>query len=418
MALQNLQTYFESVNRNEFTKLIEQPCVVTEKVQASSFHVKVDDTGYLYYKSGNKSPMNRIDRTLSSYYEPAIKFFRSIEPEVRQEIPKNWKFGFDYMTEKKTVDVEYDKLPKNNLILTHIQVLSNADHSQIKKVIRDPKVLYKWADILGVQRPQVIFEGTLQSDQKDALISILEASERERQERFKIQGFARTMYSIFNRGLNKTALNDSLDQSIDSIVINFFEGKTAKTFKICEEDKKPIDRKPADSYQISLLDIVEFVGDFNLKEIELEAEQADQRYIDLICVIFNDYIKNNAHRYVGVKFDRPEFSDSDHFKVSTKFIDNTDTIELIEDNETLSHLFQIMIGSFRNKRKKETDVINQDLMDQINELVNRIESKVMSSVKEDEVMSFRGYILNDKMKRQKSPINEGTILTFKQYLNK
>ena len=74
------------------------------------------------------------------------------------------------MIDNKTVDIEYDTLPKNNLILTHIQVLNPNDPTQIKKVIRDPQVLNKWADTLGVQRPPIIFQGKLQSNQKDDLI--------------------------------------------------------------------------------------------------------------------------------------------------------------------------------------------------------------------------------------------------------
>ena len=40
MALQNIKTYFESANTNDFNELLDQPLVVSEKVQASSFHVK------------------------------------------------------------------------------------------------------------------------------------------------------------------------------------------------------------------------------------------------------------------------------------------------------------------------------------------------------------------------------------------
>jgi len=57
------------------------------------------------------------------------------------------------MIDNKTVDIEYEVLPKNNLILTHIQILNPNNDTQIKKVVRDPQILNKWADKLGVQRP-------------------------------------------------------------------------------------------------------------------------------------------------------------------------------------------------------------------------------------------------------------------------
>ena len=175
MALQNLKTYFESTNRNDFEELLKYTCVVTEKLQASSFHARRDSTGQIeFFKSGSKVSMNRVDRTIVKYYENAIKHFKTISSELINEMPTDWKFGFDYMVDKKTIDIEYDLLPKNNLVLTHIQILNPTNPVQIKKVIRDPQILKKWAQKLEVQEPTILFEGQLQSYQKDALIDLLE----------------------------------------------------------------------------------------------------------------------------------------------------------------------------------------------------------------------------------------------------
>jgi len=67
MALQNLKTYFESTNRNDFLELLENTCVVSEKIQASSFHVRKTNDGFEYYKSGSKDAMNKVDRTIVKY---------------------------------------------------------------------------------------------------------------------------------------------------------------------------------------------------------------------------------------------------------------------------------------------------------------------------------------------------------------
>lgn len=418
MALQNIRTYFQEVNRNEFMEILKNPCVITEKVQASSFHTKRTDLGYEYFKSGSKTPLSKIDRTLVRYYEPAIKFFESIDKELREEMPKNWKFGFDYMIDTKTVDIEYDKLPKNGLILTHIQVLSNADHSQIKKVIRDPKILYKWADLLDVQRPHVLYQGVLQSDQKDKLINLLESSDQEWKDSFKNLSFARFVYGIFGQSINKTALSDSLDQDIDSLVLNFFDGKTVKTFKMCEliEDFKD-DRKPSHMYQISILDIIEFVDGFNFESITLESDEAEQRYIDLICILFNKYIEKNASRYIGANFDSAEFASSENFKISTKYIQDSNTIEILDGNDVTSEIFKIMLGSFRNKRKKESDLINSDMLLVLNNLIEKIESVVMQKNDSESVLSFDTYMLQGKLSKQKTPIHESSSFkTFNNFL--
>ena len=43
MALQDLRTYYESVEKEDFNNLLMQKCLVTEKIQASSLHVRRED---------------------------------------------------------------------------------------------------------------------------------------------------------------------------------------------------------------------------------------------------------------------------------------------------------------------------------------------------------------------------------------
>ena len=314
MALQNLKTYFESTNRNDFMQLLDNICVVSEKIQASSFHVKRTDVGFEYYKSGSKDSMNRVDRTIVKYYENAIKYFKSVSGDVAEQMPTDWKFGFDYMVDKKTVDIEYDELPKNHLILTHIQVMNSINPTEIKKVIRDPQVLYKWADILNVQRPQVIFQGKLSDYQKEELVNLLELNEAQFKKDFENKSFTRRIYNIFNRGLNSTGLNMDLDADIDSLILNFFEGKSVKNFKLERFDRvREEDRKPSDMYQIAILDLVEFISQYDITSIELEEDATDMRYIELISALFNAYVEKHATKYIGASFDSADFAQGDYF---------------------------------------------------------------------------------------------------------
>lgn len=406
MALQNLKTYFESANTNEFADLLKVPCVVTEKVQASSFHVKKTSVGFDYFKSGQKSEMDKIDRTIVRYYENAINYFSTLSNDVRDKMPSDWKFGFDYMVDSKTVEIEYDALPKNHLILTHIQVLNPVDPTQVKKVIRDPKVLNEWADYLDVQRPQVIYNGILQSDQKDALEELLSMPENDFTPYFKDRSFTRHIYNIFNKGLNSTALNRGLDKPIDCLILNFFEGKTVKSFKLERFDKKVAeDRKPSDMYQISILDLVEYMSQYDLSKVEVKAEKADERYLELMSSIFNAYMEDNATKYIGASFDSADFATIPGFELNTKYIQNEKTVALVQ-NKVVAELFKIILGSFRKVRTKETSIINADLMTQINDIVNQIEEIVMGTIKEGDVLNFQSYLKHQNLSTQNSPILE------------
>jgi len=407
MALQNLKTYFESENINNFTALLDAKCVVTEKIQASSFHVKKTDTGFNYYKSGSKNEMNKVDRTLVKYYEQAIKYFKSIPIENMSDMPLDWKFGFDYMTEHKTVDIEYEFLPKNNLILTHIQVLNPTNPTQIKKVIRDPNILNKWADTLDVHRPPVIFEGKLSGTQKEELIKLLQTSKNEFTQTYETFSFTRKMYNIFNDGLNAPALNYNLDKDIDGLIVNLYDGKSHKSFKLERFDREyKQDRQPSDMYQLSILDLVEFLTEYNFKDLSLVKEKADERYIELMSNVFNMYVEKHATKYIGTNFNSADFADNKLFELNPAFVSNEKTISLIQ-NPVLAELFKIALGSFRKKRNKETNIINADLMAQINELVEIIESKVMLTANEQDTMNFKTYLNSQDLQHQTSPILEG-----------
>lgn len=414
MALQNLKTYFESANTNDFQDLLKNPCVVTEKIQASSFHVKRNKDGFEYFKSGQKQAMDKVDRTIVRYYENAINYFNTLPKPVREKMPIDWKFGFDYMVDPKTVDIEYDNLPKNSLVLTHVQVLGTSDPTQIKKVIRDPQVLHSWAEILGVQPLPVLHQGVLQSDQKDDLISLLELSTEAYTKHFKDRSFTRTVYNIFNKGLSTSALNLDLDKPIDSLIVTFQDGKGYKMFKLEPFDKKaPEDRKPSDMYQISILDLVEFVSQYDLTKVELAAEKADERYLELISIIFNAYVEKNATKYIGASFDSADFATGKGFELNTRFIQDEKTVSLVQ-NKILAELYKIILGSFRKRRTKETDIINADLMTQINEIVDEIEMMIMGDVKEGDVMNFQTYLKNQNLSTQTSPILEGLKIDYKE----
>ena len=243
-------------------------------------------------------------------------------------------------------------------------------------------------------------------------------SDAERNQAYEALSFTRRAYNIFNNALSKTALNEDLDGDIDSLVINFFDGKTVKNFKLSGARNEVSEaRKPSDTYQISLLDLVEFFSEYDVDNIQLESENADERYIELISNAFNAYVNENAAKYVGVSFDSADFSDRPEFELNTKFIKNEKTIEYV-NNKVLSELYKIAIGSFRKRRAKETDIINADLMEQINTIVDKIEAIVMLKSNESSVMPFKTYLNHQKLKTQESPIDESNLLTFSQFLKK
>ena len=416
MALQNLKTYFEGANIADVDKMLNNKCLVVEKIDASSFHVKRDGSEFSYYKSGSKHKMDLVDRTIVRYYENAIRHFKSVSEDNVKDMPFDWKFGFDYLADNKTIDVEYDILPQSNLILTHIQVLQPSNPNKVRKVIRDTKILEKWAAKLGVAAPPILFEGLLDSGQKDAIKNLLSMSINEFEQNFEDKdkpSFTRTVYGIFSENKKQSALMNDLSKDVAGFIVNFHDGKELKSFKLEKFNKAPAeDRKPSDMYQITILDIVEHLISYDFSEIQLESETPDRRYLELMSGVFNNYIEKNATKYIGAKFDSADFSESPMFELNHKFIQNEKTLTLVQD-KILSELFKITLGSFRKKRNKETDIINKDLMNQMNEIIDNIEGLVMAKTNEADVMNFKQYLLNQNISGQVSPITEGLTVKYK-----
>jgi cytidyltransferase-like protein len=409
MALQNLKTHFEGANISDVDKLLNNKCIVTEKIDGSSFHVKREGSGFVYYKSGSKDKMNVIDRTIVRYYENAIRHFKSVSMDAKEDMPFDWKFGFEYIGDNKTIDIEYDIIPKSNLILTHIQVMQPSNPNKVRKVIRDTKILNKWAGLLEVAPPPVLFEGQLHSGQKDDLKRILGMSVLEFEQTFEDKdrpSFTRAIFGIFNENMKQSALMNDLSKDVSGFIVNFHDGKSLQSFKLEKFNKKDSPaRKPSDMYQITLLDIVEHLAQFNFEDIKLTEEQTDKRYLELMSEVFNNYVEKNATKYIGAKFDSADFSDSPMFELNHKFLQNEKTLTLVQD-KILSELFKITLGSFRKKRNKETDLINTDLMNNINSIIEKIDSLIMAETSENDVQSFNQYLLNKKISTQVSPITE------------
>jgi len=407
MALTKLRDFFRETHRDAFMKMLDSKIHVVEKLSASSFHVKKDALRYKFYKSGQTESINIIDRTIVKFYEPAIAHIKGLNNSVKEAMPSDWKFGFDYMIDGDTPNFKYSMLPKNNLVLTHIQVLHPVTE-QVQKVIRDTQVLNKWADLLEVQRPPIVFEGQLRYDQKQALIKMLEMTDTEFAKVYESRSFTKDMFAIFNSDLRRSMLQESLDASIDGLVISFIDGKKMSSFKL--EDFRTIneeraERKSSDIYQITIIDLIEYLSDYDFKQHKLIKEKKDRRFLELMSEVFNTYIKENAAKYIGVDFDVAEFAKKESFKLNTNFIENQQTLKYIE-NDVLAELFKIVLSSFKNKRQKTTDILSEDMVNQMNSIIKNIQEHVDGEISENDVLDFNSYMHKSKI-NDLPEVNEG-----------
>ena len=403
MALKKLRQVFQETNINAFQDMLNSRVLVTEKIQGASFHVRRNQTKFEYYKSGD-SKMNMIDRTIVGLYETGVKHIQSLDPSIKDQMPHDWKFGFEYLPELNVSEYKYTKLPKNNLILTHIQTMNES--GKIRKTISDPVILNKWAKILEVQGPSIVFDGMLSQMQKEELITVLSMSDKEFSEAFDYDPntdarlpFTQKMIKTFNPNAVSPTLNEDFEVEIDGLIVSFIDEKKSRSFKL-EDFTRTVseNKRSSHMYQITIAGLIEFISTFELKDIQLNEETADWRYIELMSVMFNTYVKEHSAKFIGVNFESADFADSDSFKLNTKYIKNETTLSYVS-NEILAELFKITLGSFRKKRSKESDIINAEMLEHLNQIIEAIDKKVfVENTDENSIYDFNNFILHNKVK--------------------
>lgn len=218
-------------------------------------------------------------------------------------------------------------------------------------------------------------------------------NDKEFEKTYESRSFTRDIYNIFDSNLRQTALNESINEDIDGLIVSFVDGKSMKSFKL-EDFRRGVEekeqRKSSDVYQITMVDVIEYFTGYDFSQHTLVEEKKDRRFIELMSEAFNDYIKANATKYIGVKFETADFAKNDSFNLNTTFIKNESTLRYV-NNPILSELFKIVLSSFRNKREKASDILTEDMVAQLNEIIDQIYVQVDAKLEENEVLDFNAF---------------------------
>ena len=429
MALTNLKQIYKDRGRSFIENLFTKYVIVTEQLDGSRLMVMKNTDGTIVFMKKDGSPINFIDRTMMVFYEKAIEHFHELGLETVIKMPDNWVFGFQYFPSLAPVNIVYDRLPKNNLVLTDIQI-SNGE-GRILKTISDPRVLSDWSKALDVERPPIIYNGNLTSVQKDRIMDYLSTPESDLMATFKSQSFTRYIISVLNPDIRTSSLMNDIDKPIEGIIFKFITPGESEVYSARLIDPvmqqhsknitKPVDRKANDMYQIAMLDIIEFMELVDMTGIQLNSESPDERYIELMSVLFNDYIQKNGHKYIGVDFETPDFAKKPEFEINLATIPNERTREILK-NSKLSDLFKIIISSFRRYRKNTTPILTQQIVDTLNGIIEKIQKKVEMVPEENQILDFNNYLKRSQIENVtsvfESIINEALKLNTTEHGSK
>jgi cytidyltransferase-like protein len=410
-GISHLYDIYNKKGKDFINNLFNSYVTVNEKMDGSAFVFDRDlETGrFNFYKRDQRNPITLVDRTLMKYYEIPIQYIESLPPHIIKDLPRGWKFGLEYFANIKPVEIAYDRLPKNNLILSYVHTKS--ENGKPSSTIQDKEKLDTWADLLGVERPPIVFQGYLSEEQKDKILDFLRTPFEELVSEYKTRSFVRYIIGVLNPEAQASALNNDLDKPIEGIVFRFGEEDSESepvlskmvdpvfTEMAKEKSKKKIEEKPSDFLGITILDVMNFILERGVDSFGVSGNTDDERYISFISDVFSKFLEEYGYKYKGADFQEPDYLKKDEFRLNKPLIKDKRVLSYLDADDSYESLFKLILNSFRKIKKRAGGIITAGIIDQFNLLVGDIQrvvsAKTQPKIQESQVPSFLDFKKNN-----------------------
>ena len=353
-------------------KILSSEITVFEDIQGSKIFVNWDGQEFqIKAKSISNDPLNLIDLTLQNYYNKAINYFLSFSDRVKGLMDKKWWFCFEFFPDSQPANIEYNRVPKNNLVLTTIVKGSKFECSIDE--------LEEYARLFDVDVLPYLFKGKLDSKSIEAIKYFLNTSEKDLEYVFGEKSFAYFFFKLLNPQLqNSFLMEGDFQKNMEKIIIQVdgldmsFEILNPLYVRFSESNSTDF----IEIYTLILVNFLNFCGTINFNEIKLKGTKREELYINLICKIFNIYLSEVKEDLANFEFVVPEFFDKEKFRINIELIPNRMTRSIISENKKFEYIFKVILGSFNKKRKKPIGIFTENTITIFNNFVDKINKKI------------------------------------------
>lgn len=364
---------------SEFINILRHSDIlIYEDIQGSKIFVNWDKNNKMSIrpKSMRMPELNMIDLATQKYYSDAFNTLINIQSCVTDILDENWWFCFEYFPDNQPANIRYNRMPKNNLILSSII------KDGVWNYNRDE--LTEFSNLFETERLAIIFNGKLNEKQLEVIELYLNTDKKDIEYIFGEQNFSYFFYKILNPSSDSSFLmdNNSFNTNLEKIIIKI-NGKPDFTFEILNPLYKKMltinNTEYSDIYSMILLKFIEFYTDINdKKKYKTNSVFKDELYIDFMSGVFNDFIKINGDTLIKWEFDIPPFFKQDKFKVNTNFINNKKTKEYVSFSDKFEYIFKCIITSFNKFKNKPIGVFNDMSLKIFNDTVMDINTYIDS----------------------------------------
>ncbi len=360
-------------NNDLLNDIFSSEITVFEDVQGSKIWINWDGKEFIIKpKSISNDPINLIDLAMQNYYNPAINYLNSLDVRVKGLLNKKWWFCFEYFPDNQPANIQYSRVPKNNLVLTSVNKGGNKYDISIEE-------MDEYSRLFDVDMIPIVFQGKLTERMIEAIKYFVNTSEGDLEYIFGEKSFAFFFYKILNpSSQNSFLMDDDFQNNLEKLIIK--SNKNDISFELLN----PLYTRISDNnstefveiYTLILVNFLNFCQSVDLEEIKLKGEKRDEVYIYLMCKLFNVYVSEVKQDLMDFEFTVPQFFDKDKFKINTELISNKLTKDYIQESDKLEYIFKVILGSFTKKRKKAIGVFTDNTVSLFNKFITDISTYI------------------------------------------
>jgi hypothetical protein len=353
--------------------ILTDEIIVYEDIQGSKIWINWNGKEFtIKPKSISNEPINLIDLAMQNYYNNAIKYFESLDERVKSLLNKKWWFCFEYFPDKQPANIQYDRIPKNNLVLTSI--------NKSGKYFFNIEEMDEYARLMNVDMIPIIFQGKLTETMKEAIKYFINTSEKDLDYIFGERSFAYFFYKILNPSIKNSFLmeEDDFQNNVEKLIIRTvnddlsFELLNPLYLRMNGTNNTDF----VEIYTLILVNFLNFSQSVDIKDIKLKGDRKDEVYIYLISKLFNIYVSEIKEDLLNFEFIVPDFFDKEKFKINIELIPNKLTKEYIAENSKLEYIFKVILGSFNKKKKKAIGIFSENTVKLFNNFVDAINDSI------------------------------------------
>ena len=361
-GINSISDIYKKHGEDSLTKLLFSDIKITEKYDAHRFSFEKTKNGFIFFGKNSASPLTRIERTVSDLYESAIQHIENLPADVTSSLPRGQRFGFYFFPSNSPIRTSYDKIPKNGLILTDVTIRRG---NKITESITSYTVLQRYSNVLSTNCDKPLFEGKLSNEEVTRILETAKNSD--------------DVTKLFEREIAEDYLRIGDNKIMEGVI---FQCNTDNGDFLMKHDSvihESTERKREQLFDILLLNMYEFLETYKLPHI-INESRTDERYLSIIFEMFNEYVRRYGKQYLELNLRKPDFLKRSG-KFSKRWVKNSKTLSILEDNSQYEHLLSIFITNLR-KEKKALGLLNESLTQGFNRMVSDIQE--LSSGVDDE----------------------------------